>query len=751
MVGHGRVNNGGMGLTEWQTLPAARRLRVPLGSTVDGQPIEVDLKPPPLGGIGAHGLITGIAAGARLDLLNTLLCGLISTHSPETVQLCLLDGAAEELFLPYHPAPHTINSALPGGPNSLIEALVALTVSRGRLLTEHGMRTQHDYDRARHYQPDLPPMTPLVVVVHRLSLLHRRLPELTEALRRYCAVWRDRGIHLLVVEDRLVDLPAELDGYFGFELAVSDRGAELRVPGQPPVPFALAPPPEPKALVASLPSRPQSWLGPTRGLDLVALAPLEQTEERGLHSALWSVCPAVGLRLGTHRGDTFHLVYDRGQVLLVGGRPGALDQALATFALAMALHRTPRELRLYLLDLNGGGLGWLAGLPHARVAVNGADDSLRERTTRELNQLIQQRELRNHRNRSGHQPAHLDEPGEIVVIVRGWPDPELHPGLAPVLKRLVLRGEAVGVHVILGLSRWGDLDPDLRGAFRYRLELQLDDPATSPLSGPPPTGWSSFGRTADGEHFQLASPSYGNRDLVKEVAAAWTHPVDRLTALPYQVTYAELRGSDRDLKLGMVEGSGSTLTFTGKRNLLVLGDDGSGRSTAIRTFLRGLVALRKPEEARVVGVDFGRAWFNAHCEGSLLEYVRSSQQFDKIIGEAQKALHPRIGSAGWTGPDLYLVIDDYHLLSASQRSLIGPMLETAEQTGFHLVIAGRHPGGADEVTRRLTTKDTMVLTLSGAEGQRSPVSGVPARPLPPGRARTRWLGQEQTVQLTWTT
>ncbi|MBB4675965.1 hypothetical protein HNR67_002083 [Crossiella cryophila] len=719
-----------------------------VGSTVDGQPVEVDLKPPSLGGIGTHGLLTGIAANVRLDLLHTLLGGLIGTHAPDTLQLVLVDGEDEHLFEPFHRAPHLADHALGQGRAHLVEALAATSATRRRLLREHGMRTLHDYDRARHYRPELPVLSPLVVVVHRLSLIHREHPELTALLARHCAVWRDHGVHLLVAEDRLVDLPAELDGYFGFELATGDHGAELRVPGREPVPFTPATPPEPTALLAGMPPPAGQWFAPPKSIDFGDLTSLASTEERGLQAELASRSSVlVGELLGPERGRSFQVPVQFGQVLVVGAERLGVPRVLCSFALGLALHRTPRELRIYLLDFNGSSLTGLAGLPHVRVALSGVDDSLRDKAKAELAGLIKEREELYHRCPT---PEERAEAAAIAVIVHGWPDPDLHPELARVLPQLVLRGQAVGVHVVLGLHRWADLEPRLHGAFRHRLELTLDDPDSSPLPGRAPRLGPMRGRTSEGQTFAIAEPRYAGRDLVPEIAAAWPHPVQRLAALPYKVVYAELPGDARSHKLGLVEGSGLPFTLN-TRHLACFGDPASGRSTLIKTFLRGLVALRSPEQARVVGVDYRRTWFNAYCEGMLLEYVRDPGKFETVMAEIRQSLdRRRTAEHGWQGPDLYLVIDDYDLLSTKSRHQLAPLLTEADKTGFHLVLAGRHLAQLDEVTKELDRTDTTVLALSGGLKTPTPVTRIITRPLPPGRAITRRGTTEETVQITWT-
>ena len=44
---------------QWRPRPPRARLRVPIGSDADGQPVELDIKESAQGGMGPHGLVVG--------------------------------------------------------------------------------------------------------------------------------------------------------------------------------------------------------------------------------------------------------------------------------------------------------------------------------------------------------------------------------------------------------------------------------------------------------------------------------------------------------------------------------------------------------------------------------------------------------------------------------------------------------------------------------------------------------------------
>ena len=76
------------------------RLRVPDRlSRPTGQPLELDIKESAEGGMGPHGLCIGATGSGKSEFLRTLVLSMITSHSPETLNLMLVDFKGGATFL----------------------------------------------------------------------------------------------------------------------------------------------------------------------------------------------------------------------------------------------------------------------------------------------------------------------------------------------------------------------------------------------------------------------------------------------------------------------------------------------------------------------------------------------------------------------------------------------------------------------------------------------------------------------------
>ncbi|HEY6709194.1 MAG TPA: FtsK/SpoIIIE domain-containing protein [Actinomycetota bacterium] len=72
-------------------------LSVPVGVTLGGDPVVLDLKEAAEDGIGPHGLVVGATGSGKSELLRTVVAGLAATHPPDQLAFVLVDfkgGAA---------------------------------------------------------------------------------------------------------------------------------------------------------------------------------------------------------------------------------------------------------------------------------------------------------------------------------------------------------------------------------------------------------------------------------------------------------------------------------------------------------------------------------------------------------------------------------------------------------------------------------------------------------------------------------
>ena len=74
-------------------------LTAPIGVAADGAPLHLDIKESAAGGMGPHGLCVGATGSGKSEFLRTLTLGMIAAHSPEVLNLVLIDFKGGATFL----------------------------------------------------------------------------------------------------------------------------------------------------------------------------------------------------------------------------------------------------------------------------------------------------------------------------------------------------------------------------------------------------------------------------------------------------------------------------------------------------------------------------------------------------------------------------------------------------------------------------------------------------------------------------
>ena len=114
----------------------------------------------------------------------------------------------------------------------------------------------------------------------------------------------------------------------------------------------------------------------------------------------------------------------------------------------------------------------------------------------------------------------------------------------------------------------------------------------------------------------------------------------------------------------------------------------------------------------------------------------------------------------WSGPEVYVLVDDYDLVAPVGSTATNPLLPLVEflaqakDVGLHVVVA-RRSGGAgralfDPLLGRLRELAAPGLVMNGSPDEGALVGGVRPQPLPPGRGTLvdRRRGNRR-VQLGW--
>jgi S-DNA-T family DNA segregation ATPase FtsK/SpoIIIE len=577
------------------------------------------------------------------------------------------------------------------------------------------------------------------------------------------------------------------------------------VPAPKPVRPAQAPPDETPAgqsmmdvLVARLagqgPPAHQVWLPPlTRSAALdELLGPVAVDPARGLafanpelHGALQVPIALIDKPREQLRDVMWlHLGGSAGHVAVVGGTLSGKSTALRTLVCGLALTHTPAEVQAYILDFGGGSLATLKDLPHVGGVASRLDTIAVRRTIGEVLTLLDRREQRfaelgidsmaSYRRRRANPAAVADDPfGDVFLVVDGWATLRKDfEDFEPVITDIATRGLSYGIHVVAASTRWLDFRPAIRDLFGSRVELRLGDPSDSMINRraamnvPEQAGRGLVEHPTDknkSHHLLTVRPELttlgDTSDLVKAIATNWTGPVaPRVRLLPQSFPYAELdlsRSHGLRLPIGIAEQDLSVveIDFATDPHFVLFGDAECGKSSFLRALASTVMHRFTPEQARIILVDYRRSLMDLpesdHRIGYGIQAQKTLDLMESVAGYMERRLPgPDVTAqqlrerSWWTGPELFVLVDDYDLVVSGPTNPLNPLLDylsQARDVGLHLIIT-RRAGGANRqlyepVLQRLRELSSPGLVMSGPSDEGALIGPVKPSPLPPGRGR----------------
>ncbi|WP_433709512.1 type VII secretion protein EccCa [Nocardia sp. CA-084685] len=487
-----------------------------------------------------------------------------------------------------------------------------------------------------------------------------------------------------------------------------------------------------------------------------------------------------------------------GNVAVVGGPQSGKSTTLRTIIMAAAATHTPEQVQFYCLDFGGGTLAGLNGLAHVGSAAGRLEGDRVRRTIAELMTLMRRREERflalgienmvefrkrkaelaqlTAAERAAH-PLSEDQFGDVFLVVDGWAAfrEEFEP-LESSVNAIAGQGLSYGIHLILAASRWLEIRPVVKDQLGTRLELRLGDPGDSEMNRRAavhvPVGRPGRGITPEGLHMLMALPrldsgtdastlSEGVNAAKAALAAAYpgrrAPEVRMLPArIPREDIIAAAAAAGLDLGptrvaigLGESELQPVVLDFDAQPHLMVFADVESGKTTLLRTIVTGVVERSTPEQARVVLIDYRRTMLGIIEGDHLAGYSTTAQTSHGMLKEVAEYLAKRIPGSDitpqqlrerswWTGPEVYVVVDDYDMVASNNPLLpLLDLLPQARDIGLHLIVA-RRAGGAgralyDPVLGPLKDLSVDALLMSAPKDEGVLLGGVKSTKLPPGR------------------
>lgn len=554
----------------------------------------------------------------------------------------------------------------------------------------------------------------------------------------------------------------------------------------------------------------QVWLPPLAApptLDQL-LPPLLVDPDRGLHAIGWTGSGHLGVPIGvvdkpyeqTRELYEIDLAGAGGNVGIAGGPQSGKTTLLRTMVSALALTHTPAEVQFYCIDFGGGGLSTLEGLPHVGGVATRRQAEQVARTIAEVRTLLRDREqlftdaalegMAEYRAKRAAGELADQQFGDVFLVVDGWAalraEFEEHD---MTLREIARQGLAYGVHVMISTSRWTDVHSSLRDQLGTRVELKLGDPIDSvhgmrkAATVPQLPG---RGITVDGMHFLAGVPRIDGDTSVEGLAAAsrglgealdeaWDGPIaPPVRMLPAVLDAAvlpipTLPGPIIALGHGEQDLQPVWHDFALKPHLSIVGDSASGKTGALRLIARGVVDAYTPDDVRMVVIDPRRGIVESVPENYQFATAFSTSATEQVVAKLVAELRGRVPSADitpaqlrrrdwWSGPEFFVLVDDYDLLLGGGMS--GPLMPLVElipqagDIGLHLVLARAGAGSSrtamDAVIRRLHESNTPELTLSMPASEPMTFSPGRGRPLPAGRASLLTRRGGTGLQIGWT-
>lgn len=402
------------------------------------------------------------------------------------------------------------------------------------------------------------------------------------------------------------------------------------------------------------------------------------------------------------------------------------------------------------------------------------------------------------RRKFGDDPGEVPEDGygDVFLVIDNYAGlaSDYEVLLDPVSK-LIKEGPTFGIHVVVTAAKASELRPEVRNSFGVgsRVELRLGEttdailvkplmattvPADRPGRGMIAQNYERRGADPVGLHTLMARPTteagagdgFDSRSVVHAVrqhAVRYT-AAPKVRRLPQRVTPPDLArvaagdASTATVPVWALSETEQLMYFEGQ-HLLITGLAKCGRTSACAAVMAELARVYAPgAEGQPAQPGTGRAaqvWLvdprrqlHSALDPSYVHRVASTPSMIKTrMTELAAVLAGRepddntpgvqLGQQSWTGPEIWLVIDDAQRLPAGFDSPLEPIarfVESAADVGLRIIYTRAFGGfvsamGADPVFRKLRESRAALLVMDSDPDDGFIQGRWKGHPMPPGR------------------
>ena len=437
-------------------------------------------------------------------------------------------------------------------------------------------------------------------------------------------------------------------------------------------------------------------------------------------------------------------------VMVVATAQRGKSTTLMTLITSAALMYRPERVTFFCV---GASLYPVADYPHVAGVVSTTDIEGISRTISTVEGVIRGREASFKRyqmdiaefreRRFGAIPGTATDPsdkfGDVFLVIDNFGDLyEKDSGLGDRAISVARQGLSYGVHVMSSASGWlvGQKQALLNVA-NSRIQLRLSNPDETQMG----TGMEhrraarqtldrpGFGVTRTAHELLIGLPEIlgpdGNRVATRAVGTAiaaqtGAGKVQTLARLPERISLRDIivaygsEGAAADplnLPFAIGESALQPVAMTTRQapNMLVVGRQGCGKTSALAAIGQAITARLSPQQAQITVIDPKTSLIGRVPDRNLRAYAYTPDDIDRVLDEVAGMIRDRLPPSGlsqeellarpaWTGPHHFVLIDDEHELRAGglvgKQAATAPLwnlIERGREVGLH-VIAARLPG-----------------------------------------------------------